>query len=81
METLPEHGGNHGRASGFEPGVIVSGDVGDAAQATSEEALEGSPVNFGFAQNDADAEQDALTLGTDARGDFTPTPAQVASSH
>ncbi len=79
LATLPGHGWKHGRASGLEPGVVVTGDVGDAAQAALEEALEESPpVNFGFAQGDAHAQQDAFTVGTHAHGDEHRAVEQLA---
>lgn len=39
---------------------------------------EGPPVHFGFAQGDADAEQDAFTFGTDAHGDQDRAVEQLA---
>jgi hypothetical protein len=59
--------------------VIVAGDVGDAAEAALEEALEkGPPVNFGFVERDTDSEQGALAIGPDAHGDEHGTVEQLA---
>ena len=79
LATLPGHGGKDRRARGLETGVIVAGDVAHAAQAALEEALEeGAPVNLGFAQSDADAEEGAFAIGPDPQGDENGAVEQLA---
>ena len=79
LAALPGHGGKDRRAGGFESGVIVAGDVGDAAQAAPQEALEeGAPVNFGFAEGDTDAEQNAFAISADAQGEEDGAIKQLA---
>ena len=66
LAALPGDGGKHRSTSSLEAGVIVAGDVGDAAAAALDEALEeGAPMHFGFAEGDADAQEGALAVGPD----------------
>jgi len=70
LAALPGDGGEHGGAGGFEAGVIIAGDVGDAAETALDEALEeGAPVGLGLAQGGADAEDGALAVRANPQGD------------
>jgi len=76
---LPRDGPKDGFASGGHAGVIVADDIGDAGESTLDEALEeGTPMDFGFTEGDADAEDDALASGGDAHGDEDGTVAELA---
>jgi len=79
LAALPRHGGEDGGASRLEAAVIVTGDAGDAAETALEEALEeGAPVDFGFTEGDAHAEEGAFAVGGDAHGDQDGTIEQLA---
>ena len=59
--------------------MIVADDVGDAAPAALEEALEeGPPMHFGLTEGDTHTEDDALACGGDAQGDEDGTVAELA---
>ncbi len=58
--------------------MVVADDELDAAQAALHQALEeGAPMNFGFAEGDAHAENVALAFRADAQGDEHGTVAQL----
>ena len=70
LAALPGQGGKDGAAGGAQAGVVVGDEELEAAEAALLEAREEvAPVDFGFAQGDADAEDLALAVGTDAQGD------------
>lgn len=80
LATLPGHGGKDRRAGGLETGVIVAGDVGNAAQAALQEALEeGAPVDLRFAQGDADAQEGTFAIDTNPHGDQDGAVEQLAA--
>ena len=57
LTALPWDAWEDGGTCGFESEVVVANDELDAAKSALDEALkEGSPVDFGFAEGDADAE-------------------------
>jgi hypothetical protein len=59
--------------------VVVAGDVGDAAEAALEEALEeAAPMHLGFAESDADAQESAFAVGPDAQGEQDGAIEQLA---
>ena len=79
LAALPGNGTKDGPPRGGHAGMIVADDVGDAAQAALDEALEESaPMHFGFAESDAHAEDGAFALGSDAQGDEDGTVAKLA---
>ncbi len=79
LAALPGHGAKDGLARGVHPGVIVADDELDAAQAALEQALEEpTPMDLGFAESDAHAQDDALAFGRDAEGDEDGTVAELA---
>ena len=79
LAALPGNGTKDGFASGGHAGVIVADDVSDAAESALDEALEeGTPMDFGFTEGDADAEDDALANGGDAHGDEDGAVAKLA---
>lgn len=68
--ALPGDGGENGAARGSEAGVVVGDEEFEGSETALLEALEKiGPVDFGFAQSDADAEDLAFTLRTDAQDD------------
>ena len=70
LAALPGDGREDGAARGGEAGMVVGDEELECAQAALLETLEEvAPVNFGFAQSDADAEDLAFALGVDAQGD------------
>src|ERR1035437_10136766 len=67
LAALPRDGSKDGLARGTHAGVVVADDELDPAEAAPDQALEkGSPMHFGLAEGDADAEQGALAGGCDA---------------
>jgi hypothetical protein len=79
LAALPRDRRKDGGAGGLEAAVVVADDELDAAEAALSEALkEGSPVNFGFAQGDTDAEEGAFAVGADAQGDEDGAVAELA---
>jgi len=70
LAALPRDGPKDGFAGGGHAGVVVADDAQSPAEAALDKALEeGSPMDFGFAEGDADAEQGTLASGGDAEGD------------
>ena len=70
LAALPRHGRKDGGARGAQAGVVVADDELEAVQTALLQALEEvAPMDFGFAQGDADAQDGALALGVDAQGD------------
>ena len=79
LAALPGDGPEDGLARGGHAGMVVADDVGDAAEAALEEALEeGPPVHLGFTEGDTHAEDDALAGGGDARGEEDGAVAELA---
>ncbi len=79
LAALPGDGAKDGFAGGGQAGMIVADDVGDAAEAALNEALEeGAPMRLGFAQSDADAEEGTFAFGRDAQGNEDGTVAELA---
>ena len=69
LAALPRPGRADGGAGGLEAEVVVTDDELDAVAAALDQALKkGPPVNLGFAQGDADAEQGALASRSDPQG-------------
>ena len=59
--------------------MIVADDVGDAAQAALDQALEeGPPMHLGFTEGDAHAQDGALAVGSEAQGNEDGTVAELA---
>lgn len=70
LAALPGHRSKDGGAGRAQPGVVVAGDQLNSMQAALLEAgEEGAPMDFGFAQGGADAQDGAFALGADAQGD------------
>ena len=70
LAALPRHGGEDGGACGGQAGVSVTDHELDAAEAAVLEPLEeGAPMDFGFTEGHADAQDGAFTGGIDAQGD------------
>jgi len=70
LAALPWQGGKDGATGGAQAGVVVGDEKLEAAEAALLEACEKvAPVDFGFAQGDADAEDLAFAIGADAQGD------------
>ena len=70
LAALPRHGRKDGGAGGAQAGVVVADDELDAVETALLQALEElAPMDFGFAQGDADAQDGAFALGVDAQGD------------
>lgn len=70
LAALPGHRGKDGLAGGGHAGMGVANDELDAVEAARDErGEEGAPVDFGFTQLDADAEDGAFAVGADAHGD------------
>ena len=79
LAALPGDGAKDGLAGGGHAGMIVADDEGDAAQAALDQALEeGPPMHLGFTEGDADAEDGALALGSDAQGNEDGAVAELA---
>ena len=79
LAALPGDGPEDGFARGGHAGVIVADDVSDAAESALDEALEeGAPMDFGFTEGDADAEDDAFACGGNAHGDEDGAVAELA---
>ena len=79
LATLPGDGAKDGLTSSGHAGVIVADDERDPAQATLDEALEeGTPMDFGLTEGDADAQDDPLACGGDAQGDEDGAVAELA---
>ena len=69
LAALPGDAGPDGPTGGLEAGVVVTDAKLDATEAALDEALEeGPPMNLGFAEGDADAQQDAFAVRADAPG-------------
>ena len=70
LAALPGDGGEDGAAGGGEAGMVIADEELEAAEAALLEALEKvAPVDFGFAEGDAGAEDLAQAVGADAQGD------------
>ena len=71
LAALPGHGGKDGPAGGGEAGVVIADEELEASQAALLEALEEfAPMDFGFAEGDARAEDLAFAIGGEAVGAF-----------
>jgi len=70
LTALPGDRGEDGGAGGTQAGVVVADNMGDALKATLLEAREElAPVDLGFAQCDADAENGAFAEFIHSQGD------------
>src|SRR5450759_602128 len=70
LAALPRHGGKDGGARGAQAGVVVADDELDAVETALLQALEEvTPMDLGFTEGDADAQDGAFTFGVDAQGD------------
>ena len=70
LAALPGHGGEDGGAGGAQAGVVIADRQLDAVQAALLQAAEeGAPMDLGFAQGDADAQDGAFAIRADAQGD------------
>ena len=70
LAALPGDGGEDGAPGGGEAGMVVAHEELEAAEAALLEAREEvAPVDFGFAEGDAGAEDLALAVRADAEGD------------
>ena len=79
LAALPRHGGKDGGARGAQAGVVVADDELEAVETALLQALEEvAPMDFGFAQGDADAQDGAFALGVDAQGDEDGTIQELA---
>jgi hypothetical protein len=79
LAALPGDGAKDGLAGGGQAGMIVADDVGDAAEAALDEALEeGAPMDLGFAEGDADPQDGALAVGVDPQGNEDGAIAELA---
>ena len=79
LAALLGDGAKDGLTRGGHAGMIVADDVGDAAQAALQEALEeGPPMHFGLTEGDTHTEDDALACGGDAQGDEDGAVAELA---
>ena len=80
LAALPEHGGKDGAAGGGKAGVVIADEKLKASQAALLEALEEfAPVDFGLAEGDADAQDLAFAIGSDAEGDEHRTVEHAAA--
>ena len=69
LATLPNGAGQDGAAGGLQPGMVVTDDEADAADAAVDQAVEeGSPVDFGFRWIAGDAEHAPSPVRSDADG-------------
>ena len=66
LAALPGDGWEDGTARGAEAGVVVGDEELEGGEAAFLEALEEvAPVDLGFAQGDADAEDGAFAIGAE----------------
>ena len=69
LAALPDGTGQDGAAGGLQPGMVVTDDEADAADAAVDQAVEeGSPVDFGFRWIAGDAEHAPSPVRSDADG-------------
>jgi len=69
LTALPLSAGEDGVQGATQAFMVIAGDKGDAMQAAFFEAEEkGSPMDFGFADGGADAQDGAFAVGADADG-------------
>ena len=70
LAALPGDAWKHRLAGGAETFVVVTDEqCGGMEAALLEAGEEGAPVDLGFAQGDADAQDGAFAIGADAQGD------------
>ena len=70
LAALPGDAREHRLAGGAEAFVVITDEQSGGMEAALLEAGEkGTPMNLGFAQGDADAQNAAFAIGTDAQGD------------
>ena len=70
LAALPREGGKDGAACGGEASVVIGDEELERTEAALLEALEEiAPVDFGFAECDAEAEDGAFTIGSDTQSD------------
>ena len=67
LAALPRHGGKDGGAGGAQAGVVVADNELNAVETALLQALEElAPMDFGFTESDADAQDGAFALRVDA---------------
>ena len=70
LAALPRHGRKDRGARCAHAGMVIADHELDAVETALLQALEElAPMDFGFAQRDADAQNGAFALGVDAQGD------------
>jgi hypothetical protein len=70
LAALPGDGREDGGAGGAQAGVVVADNELEAVEAARLQALEElAPMDFGFTESDAEAQDGAFALGVDAQGD------------
>ena len=78
--ALPRHGREDGRTGGRQALVLVADDeLRGVSAALLPAGEEGAPMDFRFAQGDADSEDGAFAIGPDAQGNQDGTVEDLAA--